>query len=170
MMLMSTTTRRQWWGVGGSSGRQWWRIGGAMAFSQCWCRYKRHHHCQCHRDRPRHRHCRCRCRCHCHCHYQCHRYPHQTCQLYCHRLCRRIASSTDTASAPGEVANVSISTLISTLVYQYADEYSVVLVHKYNTLALRGLEEPAHASRGLEEPFFQLCCCVSFWFWCLTLI
>ncbi len=21
------------------------------------------------------------------------------------------------------------------------------------------------ASRGLEEPFFQLCCCVSFWFW-----
>ena len=25
-----------------------------------------------------------------------------------------------------------------------------------NTLALRGLEEPAHASRGLEEPFFQL--------------
>ncbi len=34
-----------------------------------------------------------------------------------------------------------------------------------NTLALRGLEEPAHSSRGLEEPFFQLCCCVSFWFW-----
>ncbi len=25
-----------------------------------------------------------------------------------------------------------------------------------NTLALRGLEEPAHALRGLEEPFFQL--------------
>jgi hypothetical protein len=21
------------------------------------------------------------------------------------------------------------------------------------------------ASRGLEEPIFQLCCCVSFWFW-----
>ncbi len=21
------------------------------------------------------------------------------------------------------------------------------------------------ASHGLEEPFFQLCCCVSFWFW-----
>ncbi len=34
-----------------------------------------------------------------------------------------------------------------------------------NTLALRGLEEPAHASPGLREPFFQLCCCVSFWFW-----
>jgi hypothetical protein len=44
-----------------------------------------------------------------------------------------------------------------------------------HTLALRGLEEPAHAScgleepahalHGLEEPFFQLCCCVSFWFW-----
>ncbi len=34
-----------------------------------------------------------------------------------------------------------------------------------NTLAWRGLEEPAHASCGLEEPFFQLCCCVSFWFW-----
>ena len=34
-----------------------------------------------------------------------------------------------------------------------------------NTLASRGLEEPAHALRGLEEPFFQLCCCVSFWFW-----
>ncbi len=28
---------------------------------------------------------------------------------------------------------------------------------KSNTLALRGLEESAHASRGLEEPFFQLC-------------
>ena len=34
-----------------------------------------------------------------------------------------------------------------------------------NTLASRGLEEPAHASHGLGEPFFQLCCCVSFWFW-----
>ena len=34
-----------------------------------------------------------------------------------------------------------------------------------NTLASRGLEEPAHALRGLEEPFFQLCCCVSFRFW-----
>ncbi len=34
-----------------------------------------------------------------------------------------------------------------------------------NTLASRGLEEPAHALRVLEEPFFQLCCCVSFWFW-----
>ncbi len=34
-----------------------------------------------------------------------------------------------------------------------------------NTLDLRGLEESAHALRGLEEPFFQLCCCVSFWFW-----
>ncbi len=29
-----------------------------------------------------------------------------------------------------------------------------------NTLALRGLEEPVHALQGLEEPFFQLCCCV----------
>ncbi len=34
-----------------------------------------------------------------------------------------------------------------------------------NTLVSHGLEEPAHASRGLEEPFFQLCCCVSFSFW-----
>ena len=34
-----------------------------------------------------------------------------------------------------------------------------------NTLASRGLEEPAHALRGLQELFFQLCCCVSFWFW-----
>ncbi len=34
-----------------------------------------------------------------------------------------------------------------------------------NTLASRGLEEPAHALRGLEGPFFQLCCCVSFWAW-----
>ena len=34
-----------------------------------------------------------------------------------------------------------------------------------NTLALRGLEEPAHASRGLEEPFFQLC-----WFWFYILL
>ena len=33
---------------------------------------------------------------------------------------------------------------------------------KPGTLALRGLEEPAHASRGLEELFLQLC---SFWFW-----
>ncbi len=33
------------------------------------------------------------------------------------------------------------------------------------TLASRGLEEPAHALPGLEEPFFQLCCCVSFLFW-----
>ncbi len=37
--------------------------------------------------------------------------------------------------------------------------------HRLKTLASRGLEEPAHALRGLEEPFFQLCCCVSFWFW-----
>jgi hypothetical protein len=34
-----------------------------------------------------------------------------------------------------------------------------------DTLALHGLEEPAHASRGLEEPFFQLCGCFSFLFW-----
>ncbi len=34
-----------------------------------------------------------------------------------------------------------------------------------NSLASCGLEKPAHASGGLEEPFFQLCCCVSFWFW-----
>ncbi len=34
-----------------------------------------------------------------------------------------------------------------------------------NTLASRGLEEPAHASPGLEELFLQLCCCVSFLFW-----
>ncbi len=34
-----------------------------------------------------------------------------------------------------------------------------------HTLASRGLEEPAHPSRGLEELFFQLCCCISFWLW-----
>ncbi len=34
-----------------------------------------------------------------------------------------------------------------------------------HTLALHGLEEPGHALRGLEEPFFQLCCCFSFLFW-----
>ncbi len=34
-----------------------------------------------------------------------------------------------------------------------------------DSLASLGLEEPAHASHGLEAPFFQLCCCVSFWFW-----
>ncbi len=34
-----------------------------------------------------------------------------------------------------------------------------------NTLTSCGLEEPAHASPGLEELFLQLCCCVSFWFW-----
>ena len=33
------------------------------------------------------------------------------------------------------------------------------------TLASRGLEEPAHTSRGLDEFFLQLFCCVSFWFW-----
>ncbi len=33
------------------------------------------------------------------------------------------------------------------------------------TLTSHGLEEPAHASRELEELFLQLCCCVSFWFW-----
>ncbi len=42
--------------------------------------------------------------------------------------------------------------------------FSLVPLHNdnYITLASRGLEEPAHASRGLVEPFFQLCCCVSF--------
>jgi hypothetical protein len=44
-------------------------------------------------------------------------------------------------------------------------EYSTLIHSNINTLASRGLEEPAHPSRGLEEPFFQLCCCVSFWFW-----
>ncbi len=34
-----------------------------------------------------------------------------------------------------------------------------------STLASRGLEEPAHASRGMDEFFLQLFCCVSFWFW-----
>ena len=34
-----------------------------------------------------------------------------------------------------------------------------------HTLTLRGMEEPAHASRGLDEFFLQLFCCVSFWFW-----
>ncbi len=34
-----------------------------------------------------------------------------------------------------------------------------------NTLASRGLEEPAHALRGLEDFFLKLCCCVSFLFW-----
>jgi hypothetical protein len=41
----------------------------------------------------------------------------------------------------------------------------VLQIILYSTLASRGLEEPAHALRGLEEPFFQLCCCVSFLFW-----
>ncbi len=36
---------------------------------------------------------------------------------------------------------------------------------KKHILASRGLDETAHASRWLDEPFFQLCCCVSFWFW-----
>ncbi len=35
-------------------------------------------------------------------------------------------------------------------------------LRQYFTLASRGLEEPAHASRGLEELFLQLC---SFCFW-----
>ncbi len=35
-----------------------------------------------------------------------------------------------------------------------------------NTLASRGLEEPAHALRELKELFsVVLLCCVSFWFW-----
>ncbi len=35
------------------------------------------------------------------------------------------------------------------------------------TLTDRITDEETHtlASRGLEELFFQLCCCVSFWFW-----
>ncbi len=62
----------------------------------------------------------------------------------------------------GRKANLVLSTLFySTL---------LALSHRWtdgetNTLALHGLEEPAHASRGLEELFFQLCCCVSFWLW-----
>ncbi len=39
---------------------------------------------------------------------------------------------------------------------------AMVLCQNRDTLASRGLEEPAHASRGLEELFLQLC---SFWFW-----
>jgi hypothetical protein len=31
------------------------------------------------------------------------------------------------------------------------------MLAEYSTITL--------ASRGLEELFFQLCCCVSFWFW-----
>ncbi len=45
-----------------------------------------------------------------------------------------------------------------------------------NTLASPGLEEPAHALRGLEELFLQLCCCVifvlagnRFWFYILLM-
>ena len=59
----------------------------------------------------------------------------------------------------GEKANLVRFTLFySTL---------LALTHRWkeNTLASRGLEEPAHALRGLEDSFFQLCCCVSFWFW-----
>ena len=36
---------------------------------------------------------------------------------------------------------------------------------EYKTLASRGLEEPAHASRGLVEPFFPVVLLCQFWFW-----
>jgi hypothetical protein len=51
------------------------------------------------------------------------------------------------------------------LTHRQTDRQTDRLTDRENTLALRGLEEPAHALHGLEEPFFQLCCCVSFWFW-----
>ena len=54
--------------------------------------------------------------------------------------------------------------LINTLLLHSLSPYSRT-DRGTNTLASRGLEEPAHALRGLEEPFFQLCCCFSFWFW-----
>ncbi len=45
------------------------------------------------------------------------------------------------------------------------DEFHELDAQEHVTLASRGLEEPAHASRGLDEFFVQLFCCVSFWFW-----
>ncbi len=59
------------------------------------------------------------------------------------------------------------STVYTLLLYSF-DPYRQndgMIDRGMNTLALRELEESAHASRGLEEPFFQLCCCISFWFW-----
>jgi hypothetical protein len=45
--------------------------------------------------------------------------------------------------------------------------YEIKLVPYTKTLFLKGtLSLPTLAARGLEEPFFQLCCCGSvFWFW-----
>jgi hypothetical protein len=42
---------------------------------------------------------------------------------------------------------------------------AVILLDLSHRLYNTRFVEPAHALRGLEEPFFQLCCCVSFCFW-----
>ncbi len=62
----------------------------------------------------------------------------------------------------GRKANLVLLTLFYSTILALTDRRTD---RETNTLASRGLEEPAHALRGLEEPFFQLCCCVSFWFW-----
>ncbi len=71
----------------------------------------------------------------------------------------------------GGKANLVLLTLFYSTLLTLTDRQTDRRTEKQNnprragTLASRGLEEPAHALRGLEEPFFQLCCCVSFWFW-----
>ncbi len=59
----------------------------------------------------------------------------------------------------GTLVNICIPTYVGRVTWSHT--WNAIS----NTLASCGLEEPAHTSRGLEEPFFQLCCCVSFWFW-----
>ncbi len=62
----------------------------------------------------------------------------------------------------GRKANLVLLTLFYSTLLAFTDGRTD---RGTNTLALRGLEEPAHASRGLEELFLRLCCCVSFLFW-----
>jgi hypothetical protein len=62
----------------------------------------------------------------------------------------------------GGKANLVLLTLFYSTLLAFTDGQTD---GQRNTLASRGLEEPAHALRGLEESFLHLCCCVSFWFW-----
>ena len=63
----------------------------------------------------------------------------------------------------GGKANLVLLTLFYSTLLALTDGLTDSQTHRETTsLASRGLEEPAHASRGLVEPFFQLCCWVSF--------
>ncbi len=79
----------------------------------------------------------------------------------------------------GRKANLELLTLFySTLLALTHRQTDGRTDRQTNTLALRGLEEPAHALRGLEELFLQLCCMLCqffvlagnrFWFYMLLM-